>query len=164
MKLFPTKMSLPGVIWHDNNCKIIPMLENDEDPYLRNYFDGCALPVDVFHFKTKHKAQDINCGTKCNPYIWPELRDGDEWRFNSSAAEQVNVWYGGFQAIVREMQVDRYNYFLNEMVKRRNRLMIDELRRKGFQPYSIPRSVLFQTDVEHVVDKSAGDLRSLSLE
>lgn len=119
------------------------MLRNDKDPYLRHYFDRCALPVDVFHYKTKHKESDIDCGKNCNPYKWPELRiDDKEWRFNSSAAEQVNAWYGWFQAIVREMQVDRYNFFLNEMVKRRNRLVVEDLRRKGLQPCSYVRGHL----------------------
>ena len=119
MDLFPTQQSLPGVIWYDNNCKLYSMLQNDKDPYLGHYFDQCALPVDVFHYKTKHKESDIDCGKNCNPYKWPELRiDDKEWQFNSSAAEQVNAWYGWPQAIVMEMQVDRYNFFLNEMVRR----------------------------------------------
>ena len=119
------------------------MLQNDEDPYLRHYFDVCILPVDVFHYKTKHKESDIDCGKNCNPYIWPELRiDDKEWRFNSSAAEQVNSWYVGFQAIVQEMQVDRYNFFLNEMVKRKNRSTVEDLKRKGFKPCSLSREYL----------------------
>lgn len=118
MELFPTQRSLPGVIWYDSNCKLVSMLQKDLDPQLHDYFKGCTLPVDVFHYKTKHKESDTNCGKNCNPYIWPQLRINDkEWRFNSSAAEQVNAWYGCFQAIVWELQVDRYNFFLNEMVK-----------------------------------------------
>ena len=139
MDLFPTQRSLPGVIWYNNNCKLVSMLRKDSD----SYFEGCALPVDVFHYKTKHKESDINCGKNCNPYMWPQLRINDEeWRFNSSAAEQVNAWYGRFQAIVRELQVDRYNFFLNEMVKRRNRLIVDELERRGYNPSSMSRSYL----------------------
>ena len=119
MKMFPTRRSLPGVIWYDNNCKLVSMLRADSNPWIRDYFNGCALPVDVFHYKTKHKESDANCGKYCNPYMWPQLRiNDDEWRFNSSAAEQTNSWYGQFQAIVRELQVDRYNFFLNKMVKR----------------------------------------------
>lgn len=104
MTLFPTRESLPGVIWHDNNCKIRAMLKNDPEDYLRHYFDYCAMPVDVFHFKSKHKENDSQCNENCNPYIWKELRNGDKWRFNSSAAEQTNVWFGGYQSIVREME------------------------------------------------------------
>ena len=92
------------------------MLRSDGD----TYFDGCALPVDVFHFKSKHKETDKDCGANCNPYMWRELRsdDGKSWRFNSSAAEQTNVWFGGYRAIVCEIQADRYDFFLDEMVKR----------------------------------------------
>lgn len=125
------------------------MLENDpEDHPGKHYFDSCALPVDVFHFKSKHKTTDEFCGQHCNPYKWPELRTEDgEWRFNSSAAEQANVWFGGFQTIIREMQVDRYEFFLDEMIKRRNRLIIKELECRGDAPYSIPREDLLQPDV-----------------
>jgi len=77
MSLFPTKQSLPGVIWHDNNCWIKAMLKNDTDDWLRTYFDDVALPVDVFHFKSKHKESNIECGQHCNPYIWPELHTED---------------------------------------------------------------------------------------
>jgi len=116
------------------------MLRNESDTYFKN----CALPVDVFHFKSKHKESDVDCGANCNPYIWPELRtdDGKSWRFNSSAAEQTNVWIGGYQAIVREMQADRYDFFLDEMVKRRNRIITKELGKKGHCPYLIPHQDL----------------------
>src|ERR1700720_4618560 len=106
MSMFLTKMSLPRVIWHDNNCWIKAMLKNDTDESLWTYFDDVALPIDVFHFKSKHKESDIECGRHCNPYIWPELRTEDgKWQFNSSAAEQTNAWYGGFLAIVRDIRV-----------------------------------------------------------
>ncbi|KAK7684279.1 hypothetical protein QCA50_012603 [Cerrena zonata] len=147
MRLFPTKHSLPGVIWHDNNCQIVRMLRNDPEPYLANYFENCALPVDVFHFKSKHKEGDVDCGNNCNPYIWPELRTEDgKWRFNSSAAEQANAWYGGFQAIVREMQADRYDFFLDEMIKRRNRLTIQKLLNDSRAPFSIPKDWLLRSE------------------
>lgn len=146
MRTFPTKQALPGVIWHDNNCQIVRMLRNDPEPSLSSYFDNCALPVDVFHFKSKHKEKDVDCGRNCNPYIWPELRTEDgKWRFNSSAAEQANAWYGGFQAIVREMRADRYNFFLDEMIKRRNRLTFQKLQDDGHAPFSIPRNCLLES-------------------
>ncbi|EPQ50066.1 hypothetical protein GLOTRDRAFT_108722 [Gloeophyllum trabeum ATCC 11539] len=118
MTLFPTKRSLPEVLWHDNNCRIRAMLEGDP-PDLQSYFEECAMPVDVFHFKSKHKETDIICNTYCNPASWPELHTEDgKWRFNSSAAEQTNAWFGGYQAIVREMDVDRYKLFLDETNRR----------------------------------------------
>ncbi|GJE98506.1 hypothetical protein PsYK624_147380 [Phanerochaete sordida] len=148
MKLFPTKASLPGVIWHDNNCKLVAMLRNDPEPHLRSYFDEVALPVDVFHFKSKHKEGDENCNANCNPALFPELTKDEgkskTWRFNSSAAEQANAWFGGYQAIVREMQVDRYNFFVDEMIKRRNRQLLIRLEDNLHAPYFIPRHVLLK--------------------
>ncbi|KAJ7653859.1 hypothetical protein B0H17DRAFT_1100358, partial [Mycena rosella] len=136
MKLFPTKRSLPQVLWHDNNCRVVAMLRNDPDSHLSTYFDSCALPVDVFHFKCKHKESDIECGRNCNPYLWPELRTEDgKWRFNSSAAEQANAW------------VERYDFFLDEMIRRRNQGIIKILKRRGNAPHSIPREELLDDSV-----------------
>lgn len=138
-RLFPTTASLPEVLWHDQNCRLWSVLQNC-DLETRTFFAKCALPVDVFHFKCKHKQSDVVCSTHCNPYIWPELRTPEgKWRFNSSAAEQANVWASKYQPIVREMQVDRYNFFLDEMVRRRNQVVVNELRRRGHAPYRIPR-------------------------
>lgn len=143
MSTFPTQASLPGVIWHDNNCRIIAMLKNDTDERLKTYFRDVALPVDVFHFKSKHKESDVECGQNCNPYLWPELHTEDgKWRFNSSTAEQANLWYGGFTAIVRDMQSDQYEFFLDKMIKRHNRMIVKELQQRGKKPYSIPRDEL----------------------
>ena len=138
-KLFPTPRSLPNILWYDNNCGMQGMLRADND----TYFENCALPVDVFHFKSKHKEQDTFCGTFCNPYIWMELVGEDgKWVFNSSAAEQTNAWFGGFHAIVRDMRVERYNFFLDEMIMRRNQILRQQLEAQGASPYSIPRSEL----------------------
>jgi hypothetical protein len=138
-RLFPTQRSMPTVMWHDNNCRVSAMLASEQD----TWFEGVALPVDVFHFKCKHKITDEFCNENCSPYRWPELHTADkQWVFNSSAAEQTNVWFGGFHAIVREMRVDRYNFFLDEMIKRRNRLTVQRLRIKGAAPHNIPRCIL----------------------
>ncbi|KAI0689723.1 hypothetical protein C8T65DRAFT_746069 [Cerioporus squamosus] len=143
--LFPTKRSQPQVHWHDQNCRLRAML-NNKDQATRDFFADCALPVDVFHFKCKHKASDVQCNIHCNPYNWPELRTPDgKWRFNSSAAEQANAWFCKYHAIVREMDVDRYNFFLDEMIKRRNRLTVQKLCKEGHCPYRIPRDFLLDT-------------------
>lgn len=102
------------------------------------YFDACALRVDVFHMKTKHKESDDKCNRLCNPALFKDLIVDNKWRFNSSAAEITNAWFGGFQSMVREMQVDRYNFFLDEMIKRRNRMTVHELTRRHARPYQIP--------------------------
>ncbi|KAJ7135719.1 hypothetical protein C8R44DRAFT_848587 [Mycena epipterygia] len=165
MKLFPTKASIPGVLWHDNNCSIVKMLRNDTDEYLRNYFEDVALPVDVFHFKSKHKETDLDCGANCNPYLWPELRTEDgKWRFNSSAAEQTNAWFGGFHSIVREMPVERYNFFLDEMIKRRNHTLIKDLQKRRKAPGNIPREVLLAGYDVNDMDLSEDNYSTLATE
>lgn len=92
------------------------MLNNPSRP--NTYFKYLALPVNVFHFKCKHKKSDEHCNEHCNPANWPELYTSQgTWWFNSSAAKQVNAWIGGYQAIVCEMQADWYEFFLDEMIK-----------------------------------------------
>lgn len=76
------------------------------------YFSGVAFPVDVFHFKTKHKESDEFCGRECNPARWPQLMNNGKWVFNSSAAEQVNSWIGGFRSMTRLLRCERYTYTL----------------------------------------------------
>ncbi|KAF8581031.1 hypothetical protein K439DRAFT_1648016 [Ramaria rubella] len=137
--LFPTQASMPHCQFHDNNCKILPMLRNRPDPH----FGNTVFPLDVFHFKSKHKESDQFCAAHCNPMNWPELLTADgQWRFNLSAAEQANTWFGGYLAIVRETRVDRYNFFLDEMIACRNEILVKELARKGAAPYHIPQDEL----------------------
>ncbi|EIN06762.1 hypothetical protein PUNSTDRAFT_115259 [Punctularia strigosozonata HHB-11173 SS5] len=142
VQCFPTEKSMPQFMIHDNGCKVLAMIENDPDDAMRERFKNKAIVVDVFHFKLKHKESDNFCSTRCNPAQWPELMADGKWQFNMSAAEQTNAWFGGFQAIVREMQVDRYNFFLDEMIRRRNELTYMQLKEKGNAPYFIPRSTL----------------------
>ncbi|KAJ3743291.1 hypothetical protein EV360DRAFT_57709, partial [Lentinula raphanica] len=133
--VYPNRLDLPDVIFFDNNCQLQAHLQAQNDLY----FQQVMLPVDVFHFKSKHKESDEFCQRHCNPSQWTELvGDDGEWVFNSSAAEQGNVWIGGYQAIVREMLVHNYNFFLDEMIKRRNEVLVAKLRREGKNPYHIP--------------------------
>ncbi|TFK58755.1 hypothetical protein BDN72DRAFT_906439 [Pluteus cervinus] len=126
---------LPDVVFYDDNCGTQKHLNKHND----TYFKDVIMPVDVFHFKSKHKESDDFCGKHCNPALWPELTDSEgNWVFNSSAAEQVNVWMGGFLPIVHEMVAHRYDFFLDEMIKRRNEYVRQRLYNAGKIPYYIP--------------------------
>ena len=103
--------------------------------------DIMGWPVDVFHATTKHKATDTFCQMHCNPATFPELRSATgkkEWIFNSSAAEQTNVWFGKFLPVVREMGVVRYNFFLDEMIAMHNEERIKKLRNGKARPRLVP--------------------------
>jgi hypothetical protein len=109
---------------------------------LRNRPDDLLLqmrfPVDVFHFKSKHKETDAICGSNCNPLLFPYLRTEDgKWTFNSSVAEQTNSWFGRFLPVVRQFRVDRYNFFLDQVIMIQNARTIHELKRKGKNPISL---------------------------
>lgn len=120
----------PNHLFFDNNCSLSKHVKDDP------FFKEMGLTVDVFHFNCKHSVNDAYCQSNCNPAMFKELlgEDGKGWFFNSSIAEQTNVWLGGFHAIVREMLVDRYNFFLDQMILLRNQMTLDKLQKGGHCP------------------------------
>lgn len=125
----------------DTNCKLFEHLKSTQD----DHFKDTGFPVDVFHFRTKHKTTDTHCQLYCNPAAFPELIDEEngKWKINTSVCEQTNSWIGGYQAIVRDMEATRFNFYLDEVIKRRNRYIVQELYRKGHYPWNIPSETLF---------------------
>lgn len=124
--------SMPKYIHHDNNCTLYKhcAATRGEDLHLK-----IGLPVDVFHWTCKHKKTDEECSFHCNPHMFPELlKDDRTWAFNSSRAEQTNVWFGGYHAIVREMGADKYEFFLDEMILQKNRMTRAKLEADGCIP------------------------------
>ena len=102
-----------------------------------------CYPVDVFHAKNKHKDTDKFCQTHCNPALFPELLGKDStWEFNSSIAEQTNVWMGKFLPIVREMSEVHYNFFLDEAIEAFNDHKVTTLGKRGARPRMVPVSEL----------------------
>jgi hypothetical protein len=123
-----TKM--PSHIFYDNNCNLAKHVKDDPA------FKYTGLPVDVFHFKCKHSEKDMFCQQNCNPALFPELmrEEGQGWYFNSSIAEQTNVWLGGYHSICREMLPDKYDFFLDEMILHKNRMTRKKLESDGHGP------------------------------
>ncbi|KAL1937192.1 hypothetical protein VTO73DRAFT_14465 [Trametes versicolor] len=117
-KTFPSKELLPRVLIYDNNCQLYKHSKARGD----TLHEEIGLPVDVFHWKSKHKKTDEACAVHCNPFSYPELRIDDDgnWFFNSSICEQTNVWGGGFAPILREMTGVKHDFFLDEMIKEKN--------------------------------------------
>ncbi|KAG6914438.1 hypothetical protein DXG01_017244 [Tephrocybe rancida] len=135
---YPKPEDLPSVIFYDNNCHLQSHLLTQKD----HFFDHVLLPVDVFHFKSKHKQSDEFCQRECNPAKWKELSDDKgNWVFNSSIAEQVNVWIGGYKSMVRNMVYHRNDFFLDEMIKRKNEIGVRRLWNQGQVPYHVPSVV-----------------------
>lgn len=131
---------MPEFLIFDNNCKLRQhLLSIGED-----HFQDTALPVDVFHFHTKHKKEDIACNLHCNPAAFPELYDMSEnkWTVNSSICEETNSWFGRYLPIVREMEGTRFAFYLDEMIKRKNRVIVQDLKIQGEKPWICDRNVL----------------------
>lgn len=132
---------MPEYLFYDNACHLHRLVSTDP------HWVNTATPVDVFHHQRKHKATDLYCQKHCNPANFPEIIDrsdpkNERWIFNTSIAEQTNAWFGGFHAMVRLMEPDWYNFFLDEMIKRRNRFTVGELKRRGHNPMRLSREVL----------------------
>jgi hypothetical protein len=104
------------------------------------WWDDIGLPIDVFHFKSMHKQTDIFCQQYCNPAMFKELlvvnekTKKEEWYFNTSIAEQTNVWLGGFHTMCREMRVVFFEFFLDQMIMQRNEVIVARLASQGYEP------------------------------
>jgi len=133
-RTFPTVSSMPEYLFFDDACHLHRIVRDDP------HWALTATPADVFHHDRKHGPQHTYCQLMVNPVGFPELvLPNGKWQFNTSIAEQTNAWIGGFQAMVRQMEVAYYNFFLDEMVKRRNRFIVEELEKKGHHPWQINR-------------------------
>ena len=134
-RVFRIDHSMPNIIFYDNNCGLYRHLVAVGD----NLYKTVGLPVDVFHWQCKHNKSDVECSVHCNPYNFPDLvgPDGKSWVFNSSVAEQTNVWFGGYHAMLREMGVVKFNFFLDEMIMRRNRITKAKLEADGAFPHYV---------------------------
>ncbi|KDQ10250.1 hypothetical protein BOTBODRAFT_178283 [Botryobasidium botryosum FD-172 SS1] len=135
-RTFPTLDLMPEYFFYDNNCNLRAYLEGAGD--LDGHWQYTATPVDVFHHANKHKVTDVYCQRHCNPAAFPELTDTQgNWIFNTSIAEQTNVWLGKFKAVVRDMEAVHYDFFLDEMIKRKNRHTLAGLLQKGVHSWSV---------------------------
>lgn len=124
--------SMLRYVWYDNNCGLFKYCAARAGEHL--HLD-VGLPVDVFHWKCKHKKTNIKRSFHCNQHLFQELlKDDNTWFFNSSRAEQTNVWFGGYHAIVREMGVVKYEFFLDEMILQKNKLTRAKLEAEGCIP------------------------------
>jgi hypothetical protein len=125
----------PQHLIYDSNCNALREVESRKIAF----FEGMGMCVDAFHHKTKHKASDLFCRERCDMKAYPELLDDDgKYYFNSSIAEQTNVWFGSFHNICREMTPVKYDFFLDEMILRRNRMTVATLRIQGRLPHHPP--------------------------
>lgn len=132
---------MPEILIHDNNCKLRQHLEVTQN----KHFQNTDLPVDVFHFHTKHCISDLSCQKYCNPAAFSDLIRDRKWRVNSSICEETNAWFGRFLPIVREMEATRYVFFLDEMIKRRNRYIVKNLATSIKTPWIVPIDSLFSS-------------------
>jgi hypothetical protein len=107
---------------------VMPRQQAEKDPW----FNNVGMCIDVWHFLNKHKISHKYCQ---NPAMYPELMDNDgRWFFNTSVAEQPIAWWGGYSPMVREMLPDKFDFFLNEMIRLRNGEVLKKLEKNGHNP------------------------------
>jgi hypothetical protein len=135
-KVYRTLGSMPDIVVYDMGCGVYSHLQRIGSDLI----DSVGFPVDPFHFNCKHSGSNTTCEASCNPALFPELLDDDgvNWFFNTSVCEQTNVWVGGYHAILREMGVDRYDFFRDEMMRRQNIVTLAKLEKDGQAPSKIP--------------------------
>ncbi|KAH9820187.1 hypothetical protein DFH28DRAFT_1201030 [Melampsora americana] len=127
---------LPPIQFFNNSCTFDKCLRKDLPAAKR--FRGTIRPVDPFHMRT-HSEKDAQCCKFNDPKRWPFLKKPDgNWRFNGSAAEITNAWYGGFLSICRGMHEINYRFFLEEMIRVRNESLLSKLVRKTTFCCNIP--------------------------
>ncbi|KAF8910006.1 hypothetical protein CPB84DRAFT_1743508 [Gymnopilus junonius] len=64
----------------------------------------------ILAWETFYGAEAIStCASNCNPAAFKELhgKNGKAWFFNSSIAEQTNVWLGGFHVIMTVEKLEK---------------------------------------------------------
>jgi hypothetical protein len=138
--VFPWRNSVPDILFYDNNCHLRRHVHATPNDPLQHM----GQPVDIFHFKSKHKESNDYCGQHCNAMLFEDLYDAETktWHFNSSVAEQTNVWINGYHAIVHDMEATCYDFFLDEMIKERNCFWVDNLEQQGHNPHLLPEAWL----------------------
>ncbi|KAJ7601708.1 hypothetical protein DFH06DRAFT_1276631 [Mycena polygramma] len=123
----------PEHLIYDTNCDAKQQVLAHPEHW--SWFQDVAMTVDVFHFLHKHEEGHTFCQEHCNPAAYPELLGPDnKWFFNTSVAEQINVWLGGYQSMCREMLPTKFNFFLNEMIRLRNQITVAKLAADGHNP------------------------------
>ncbi|KAH9809260.1 hypothetical protein DFH28DRAFT_1086635 [Melampsora americana] len=136
---------LPPIQFFDNSCTFDKSLR--KDPAAMERLKGTIRPVDPFHMRT-HSEKDAQCRKYNDPKIWPFLKKADgSWRFNGSAAEITNAWYGGFLSICRGMHEINYRFFLEEMIRVRNDSLLSKLVKKTNFCCNIPSHIAKQSPI-----------------
>ena len=65
------------------------------------------------------------------------LDESGKWFFNTSVAEQINAWLQGYHSMVHEMLPDKFDFFLDEMIMRRNVEHLKKLQEQGHNPRTL---------------------------
>ncbi|EIW85984.1 hypothetical protein CONPUDRAFT_44027, partial [Coniophora puteana RWD-64-598 SS2] len=141
LKMTKTSFSVPGarkpeMFIYDTACEAKQQAMNLDD----DWWDDVHMVVDPWHLVTKHKTTHDFCQKYCNPASYPELmrEDGKGWWFNTSVAEQTNVWLGSYHSILKEMLPIKYNFFLDEMIRLKNIDTIQTLKDRRLMPMYYP--------------------------
>ncbi|KAH8822784.1 hypothetical protein DL96DRAFT_1671073 [Flagelloscypha sp. PMI_526] len=113
----------PDFLIYDCACHAKKQVESPNDRHIWAWWDLVKFIVDVWHFLNKHKTTHDVCQKFCN--------DSKSWFFNTSVAEQTNIWFNSYGSMTHEMTSVLYNFFLDEMVRLRNEVTMTKLEQEG---------------------------------
>jgi hypothetical protein len=118
----PLAAHKPEHFVYDTNCDEKQQVNAHPEEW--SWFSDMGMYVDVWHF---------------HPADFPELMAPDgKWFFNTSVAEQTNVWLGGYHSMCREMLPVKFTFFLDEMIRLRNEIVVAQLKAEGADPRRAP--------------------------
>ncbi|KAJ7612433.1 hypothetical protein DFH06DRAFT_1484842 [Mycena polygramma] len=110
-------------------------------------FLKCTFPPEYPGAMPSYIFYDNNCSflkhlQSCGDHYFDNVGLPVDWVFNSSAAEQANVWFGKYQNIVQDMAVLKYNFYLDEMIRLHNEDTAASLAADGHVPHLQSESLL----------------------
>jgi hypothetical protein len=125
-KVYPTADSRPDYVCIDKACLVLrhAIASGRWDVWK----ETTRFIVDTYHY-INHRAEDEMCRKYCNPAPLngsaPNLVVVEHDRlghphykraFNTQACEQLNAWIGGFDTIVKKMNVGNFDWFMHVML------------------------------------------------
>ena len=107
------------------------------------HFEHVGMVVDRYHFGAKHKITDAHCRKNCDPAMFPDLKDSSGApRFATSMGETTNAWFVKHDTIVRGMQSDRAQFYIDEVIRLKNEAIKRLCERRGYQPRNTELAIL----------------------
>ncbi|KAJ3320902.1 hypothetical protein HDU76_000196 [Blyttiomyces sp. JEL0837] len=110
------------ILYYDRACKLYRSMTSDVES--ASLLANLALLVDFFHFRGHN---DEYCRNHCNPHTAEkQFQQAGLNKFNTSAAEQANVWFSRISHMLRYIDSELHDFYLFSLIDFRNRNYNDD--------------------------------------